>query len=252
VVNGQYQLALFRNNDANIRDIWGSLSTDGGASFTSIENLDNLNWQINSCPSTGPHGVIIGDSAYTVSASRGEGTYRVYVNTSGLSGGLNVNSIHMMQEPTSTAGDTQNYPRIAGSGDTLIVVWEEKESGNTDICYSVTTDGNAQTLTTYKEKVNSNLAGFQGKPDVIFRNGFVHVIYQDLNAGHVMYRRGVVSDVTNVAELSDAFVDVYPNPTNRFITVDGISEQFETISLVDKEANTLRTNGSAIPAQFSP
>lgn len=225
LVKGQYQLSLFRNNETNVRDTWGSLSTDGGVSFNSTENLDNLNWVINSCPSTGPHGVIIGDSAYVVGTSRAEGKYRVYLSSIGLNGGLNLEHVQIMNEPTSTVGDTQNFPRISGSGDTLVVVWEEKESGNSDILYSVTTDGNAQTLATYKAKVNSDQDGFQGKPDVIYENGFVHVIYQDLAAGDVIYRRGVIADVTGIAELNGAIVEIYPNPTSRIAIISGLDEK---------------------------
>ena len=234
VVNGQYQLALFRNNETNIRDTWGSLSTDGGTSFNSTENLDNLGWVINSCPSTGPDGVIIGDSAYVVSASRGEGKYRVYVSTTSVNGGLNLNSVQIMEEPTSTAGDTQNFPRISGSGDTLVVVWEEKESGNSDILYSVTTDGNSHTLGAFKSKVNVDLTGFQGKPDVVFKNGFVHVVYQDLAAGNVVYRKGVISDVTQINEVDEATVSIYPNPTHQKVNLDGLDRSLiERINVVD-------------------
>jgi len=234
LVKGQYQLSLFRNNETNVRDTWGSLSTDNGTSFTSTENLDNLTWVINACPAIGPHGVIIGDSAYVVSASRGEGSYRVYVSTTGLSGGLNLSSVQMMDEPTSTAGDTQNYPRISGSGDTLVVVWEEKNAGNTDILCSVTTDGNSQTLASFKSKVNSDQTGIQAKPDVVYKNGFVHVVYQDLDAGNVVYRKGIIADVTGINELNGAVIEIYPNPTTQLISINGVDEEFiEAVTVID-------------------
>ena len=233
-MKGQYQLSLFRNNETNVRDTWGSLSTDGGVSFASTQNLDNLGWVINSCPSTGPHGVIIGDSAYVVSASRGEGTYRVYLSTTGLAGGLNLNSVQMMDEPTSTNGDSQNFPRISGSSDTLVVVWEEKESGNTNIFCSVATDGNSQTLASFKSKVNSAQTGTQSKPDVVYKDGFVHVVYQDLAAGNVIYRKGIVADVTGINELNGAEIEVYPNPTSQLISIRGLEKEFITaVKVID-------------------
>ncbi len=243
LVKGQYQLALFRNNESNVRDTWGSLSTDGGVSFNSTENLDNLNWMINSCPSTGPHGVIIGDSAYVVAASRGEGAYRVYVSTAGLAGGLNLASVQMMNEPTASLGDTQNYPRISGSGDTLVVIWEEKESGNSEILCSVTTDGNAQTLAAYKSIVNAEPAGFQGKPDVIYKNGFVHVIYQDLAVGDVIYRKGTIADVTGINELNGATVEIFPNPTNRMAVLRGVEQKFvKEVEVLDIQGRKVQTS----------
>jgi hypothetical protein len=234
IVKGQYELSLFRNNETNVRDTWGSLSTDSGVSFTSTENLDELDWVINVCPATGPHGVIIGDSAYVVSASRGEGPYRVYLSTTGLSGGLNLNSVQMMDEPTSSAGDSQNFPRISGSGDTLVVVWEEREAGNTDVFCSVTIDGNSQTLASFKSIVNGEEIGTQSKPDVMYKDGFVHVVYQDLAAGNVIYRKGVIADVTGINELNGAVVEVFPNPTNQLIAIRGMEKEFiENMTVID-------------------
>ncbi|MCY7410779.1 MAG: glycoside hydrolase [Chitinophagales bacterium] len=57
---------LYRNNQNNIRDSWASISTDGGTSFTEGWNVDQNNWNLISCPATGPDGVIIGDSLYAV------------------------------------------------------------------------------------------------------------------------------------------------------------------------------------------
>lgn len=234
VVNGTTQLALFRNNESNIRDSYGALSEDGGTSFTSDANLDNLNWMITSCPSTGPAGVIIGDSAYVVSASRGDGTYRVYVSSAGVQGGLNLGTVTMMDPPTSTTGDTQNFPRISGSSDTLVVVWEEKVSGNTDIMCAVTTDGNPQSLASFKSMVNASATGTQTKPDVIFKNGFVHVVYQDYASDDVIYRRGTIADVTGLNDLSADHIQVSPNPTTGKFQIDGISgKDIEEIKVIN-------------------
>lgn len=222
VTKGQYQLALFRNNENNVRDIWGALSTDGGLTFTSDANLDNLGWGIASCPATGPHGVILGDSAYVVSASRASGKYRVYASSVGLSGGLNVDHVQMMLEPTTLPGDTQNFPRISGSGDTLVMVWEEKETGNTDILCAVATDGLIQTLGAFKSKVNATTEGIQSKPDVILRNGVVHVIYEEMGSGNVIYRKGVIADVTGIAEAEKSKFELYPNPAQTSVTLTKI------------------------------
>lgn len=222
LTKGQYQLALFRNNESNVRDSWGALSTDGGLSFNSNANLDNLGWVINSCPSTGPHGVILGDSAYIVSASRASGKYRVYASSVGLSGGLNVDHVQMMLEPTTLPGDTQNFPRISGRGDTLVMVWEEKESGNTDILCAVSTDGLIQTLGTFKSKVNATTEGVQSKPDVILRNGVVHVIYEEMGSGNVIYRKGIIADVTGIAEAEVNKFELYPNPAQTSVTLTKI------------------------------
>lgn len=222
VTKGNYQLALFRNNESNIRDSWGALSTDNGTSFSSTANLNELNWLVTSCPATGPHAAIIGDSAYVVSASRASGAYRVYASTASLSGGLTLNSVHMMSPPTTGASDAQDYPRISGEGDTLVMVWEERESGNTNIMAAVTVNGSAQTLAEYKSMLNENAAGAQLKPDVYYKNGYVHAIYHDLNSGDVIYRRGTIIDVTDIQESAHTSLKMYPNPSNGSVKISGI------------------------------
>ncbi|MFK7784373.1 MAG: T9SS type A sorting domain-containing protein [Crocinitomicaceae bacterium] len=222
LVKGQYQLALFRNNENNIRDTWGSLSTDFGATFNSTENLDDLGWQIFTCPATGPHGVIIGDSVYVASASQATGVYKTYVSSAGLSGGLNLTNVQLMNPPASP-NDTQNYPRISGEGDTLVVVWEEKTGSNVDVWCSVTTDGNVQTLSNYKFKAHEDLLGLQGKPDVIYKNGYVHLVYQDLGSGDVIYKKGLIEDVTSISEELLGQINIFPNPSEGIIQINGIS-----------------------------
>lgn len=51
---------LYRDNLNNIRDIWTGVSTNNNANFYGGFKVDNNNWMITSCPSSGPDGVIIG------------------------------------------------------------------------------------------------------------------------------------------------------------------------------------------------
>ena len=44
---------LFRNNDNDLRDIWASISEDGGKTFHLAKDIDESNWTIGGCPSTG-------------------------------------------------------------------------------------------------------------------------------------------------------------------------------------------------------
>lgn len=243
VINGNYQLTLFRNNASNLRDVWGILSEDNGVNFGSTANLNELDWFVNTCPSTGPHGVIIGDTAYVVSASQASSAYRVYVSAVGLSGGLNLEHALMVDPPTSMASDTQNFPRISGEGDTLVMVWEEKESSNTNVLYSLTTNGSVADLTSTKFRVHQNTAGVQAKPDVIYKNGFVHVIYQDLTTNDVMYRRGTIVNAVGVEELASQLA-VYPNPAHDVITIEntsGTSIEGGIYDLSGREISTFRS-----------
>lgn len=221
VVKGDYQLALFRNNNADFRDTWGILSEDAGLTYDSQDNLNDLNWNVDFCPSTGAHGIIIGDTAYVVSTSQASTAYRVYISTASLSGGLSLQDIQMVDPPLITSSDTQNFPRISGSSDTLVMVWEEKRQNNPDVLYAVTTDGSITTLASHKYLLNENTAGTQGKPDVVYKNGYVHVVYQDNISGDLIYRRGFISEEAGIEELS-AEVVLFPNPSAGDVSIYGL------------------------------
>ena len=213
IVDDQRHLLLFRNNEGNVRDIHGVLSLDGGLTYPFQENIDQFDWSVLGCPATGPHGVFIGDELITVYVSGAEGVYKVYLSTSDVSTGLTYNNRTAMS-PAQLASDTQNYPRISTSNDTTVMVWAERESGNTEIFYSLALTGaNAvDSLTDNKWKANLTTTGVQTNPEVIFKNGRVHLFYSDKFSGDVIYRRGVIHSLLSVPELSKERA-IYPNPT---------------------------------------
>lgn len=210
--NGQDRILLYRNNNQNMRDIFGARSTDNGQTFTSGGNLEYLFWNVNSCPSTGPHGLFKGDSLITVSASKASGNYRVYASVASLSPTMSF--VHQAQpEPPANVSGSQNYPRISGENDTIIMVWEEKETSNPEIFCSVITDGNVQRFSDYKARVNTVVSGVQTNPDVIYRDGYFHVVFQDAASGDVIYRRGTIADVIGIEETGHGKISVSPNPS---------------------------------------
>ena len=191
VTDGTNQILLFRNNENNIRDIHAVRSTDGGVSFSAGADMEELGWFITSCPSTGPQGIIIGDSLYLVSASRVSGSYRIYIGSGSLNGTLALENQASPIPPNNNNG-TQNYPRISGEGNTMLMVWEEKETSNPDVFCAVVTNGSINSFADYKARVNTNTTGVQTNPDIVFKNGFAHIVYQDAVSGDVIYRKGTV------------------------------------------------------------
>lgn len=213
VVSGNNEVLLFRNNVSNVRDIFGILSEDGGATYENCVNLEALGWVVSSCPSTGPHGIFKGDSLFTVSASRDSGAYRVYISSAAHNANLGFYQQTSPPPPTNANG-SQNYPRITGENDTIVLVWEEKETSNAEVFCSVTIDGTIQGLSTFKARVNVTTTGLQTNPDVLYKDGFVHIVYQDAASGDVIYRKGTIVDVTGIAENELLAASVYPNPSS--------------------------------------
>ena len=214
VVEGQRQALLFRNNDANIRDIHAVLSNDGGVSFPYAQNVDSLDWFITSCPSTGPDGLFMNDNFFTVSSSKGGVGYsRIYVASSDVIDSLKFETKMVVSDPDPVYA-IQNFPRISGENDTIVMTWQENVGNNTEIFYSVSANGgdHLTNLTTYKYIANDSTNGTQAVPDIRYKNGFVHLTFQDATTGNTIYKRGQVQSNLGLSEELE-MIEFGPNPS---------------------------------------
>jgi hypothetical protein len=116
--------------------------------------------------------------------SAGQGASRIYMS-----------SVHL---PTATRGTTwevspnmnssanQNYPRIAGEGEVLGIVYQEAASGNIDCYITISIDGgNAFSAPVL---LHEETSGTQRNPDLTYGNGQFHVVFEDIGAGSLIYR----------------------------------------------------------------
>lgn len=224
VIKGDEEVLLYRNNDADIRDIFAVYSSDGGSTFLGTDNVDQMNWNINYCPSTGPDGAFASDGLLTAFESKGSGYSRVYVSKSNTTGGFSFTERLQLNPPTNTAGK-QIYPRIANDGNLMVVTWAEAETTNTEIYCALSIDGTLSQLNTTKQQVNIATTGAQTNPDVIVNGNEIHLVYQDnaTGAGNVKYRKGTLSGVS-LNELENKQL-IYPNPIvqNGELIIEGIS-----------------------------
>lgn len=213
-ISGQKQVLLFRNNESNIRDIFGVLSLDGGTSYPFSANVDQTNWSISACPSTGMDGVFIGDDLYTAYASAAEGIYRVYLTKSDASTGLNFTERNQVVVPDPSNG-TQNYPTISAVNDTVVMAWEERINFNKEIYYSVSVPGIDPMigLTSYKYQANDSTDGAQTNPEIIYKNGYVHLFYQDDYSGNLIYKRGQINVTAGLVSSNLLPSVIAPNPS---------------------------------------
>jgi len=239
LIDGNREVLLYRNNDANVRDIFGVYSTDGGSTFPDYENVNQLSWVINYCPSTGPDGLFINSGLLTVSMSKASGENRVYISESSATTDLTFTSQIMMTPPTNANG-SQNYPRITGDDNTAIMAWQESETSNYEIFCSWASTSALGDLLINKHQVNVNSTGTQSNPDLIYQNGFIHLVYQDGASGDVIYRKGHFTDLST-SNIPLAEINVYPNPSNGTIYIDGV---FESVQLTD-------VNGRIVPADIT-
>jgi len=214
---------LYRDNLSNIRDIWTGVSTNNGASFNSGFASDKTNWMIMSCPSSGPDGVIVGDSLYSVFLSGAGGVYRTYLSTSSLSSGA-TGTVNKLKASLTGLGQ-QNYPRIASNGSAMAIVWKQTVSGNAQLPIMFTRDitkgfGSAYDTVDLGDITNA---------DVALSNRKVFVIWQDDNSGTVKYRMGSYSPITSVDPVEQNIFTVTPNPASTSIALqsDGDFQRLE-------------------------
>ncbi len=227
---GDYFLS-FRNNDDNVRDIWVSKSTDDGISFPVAADVDETDWVIQGCPSTGPQSFDMGaELANVFFSSATDWDHGVYVST--------------LNKETMLAGEThklptidgldnlQNFPRIDGNEDTLGVVWHESVSGNTEVILAYSVDGVTDLL---ENKVNvSDMIGQQSYPDIVYKNGMYHIVYEDKDSGTVMYQVASLLEPVDVDNLSnnESELIVYPNPGSGIVTIEVVSNQTNKLKLM--------------------
>ena len=232
------QALLFRNNEGGIRDMFAVKSQDGGLSFPDYQNIDYLNWMINQCPSTGPDAFIDNNTLFTVSASQASGRYRCYLAKTDMINTQAPENAFMLPSPESSVGNA-NFPRIHGKFDSLFVVWQASETSNYEVYCAYGSGGNFTSFEETKSQVNLVTSGTQSNPDLYYRNGYVHVVFQDGNTGNVIYRRGRLSAL-GIEENQNKDVLIYPNPATDLIHIEGVDgpTTYKILSLDGKELET--------------
>lgn len=214
VSDGNTTAMLYRDNNNNIRDIWAGISTDNTASFTAGCNIDNHNWMLMQCPSSGPDGIIIGDTLHSVFMNGAGGDNLVYYSKSSL----NNASVGTVSNITNSIPGltSQNYPRIDRNGLAVGIVW-------TQVVNSV-----VQLPILFTENIQNGLPavydtvdlGNITNTDVVIGNGNIFVFWQDAISGTVKFRRGTFGSSASVPGFESAsLLTVNPNPAKDKITV---------------------------------
>ena len=185
---------IFRNNDNNLRDMWVTKSDDNGDTFDQGVDVDDTDWVINACPISGPKmAPLAGDSLMTIWKSGGSGSVRVSIST--------LNAVTMekgfeMTLPQTNMNALQDGPNIAGSQDTIGIVWEENGFGanGVDLMFALSINGSSGLLTNMANITEAPSS--QKFPSLIFANGVFHLLHT--NGSGLQYRSGLVSDMVAV------------------------------------------------------
>jgi hypothetical protein len=211
--SGVNTLMLYRDNLSDIRDIWAGHSNNNLASFDNGFAVDTLNWFIVTCPSSGPDGIIVGDSLYSVFLSAGNGSYRTYLSTSSVSN----NALGTFSNLTGSLPglSQQNYPRIAHSGNAAAIVWKQNINGVAQLPVLFTNDITSGFPSAFDTVDISDITN----ADVAMSNGKVYVVWQDDNSQTVKFRSGTYVVNTSIEESEQTIFTLFPGITSSSITI---------------------------------
>lgn len=215
LVNDSMVYVLYRNNDNNLRNIVMTLSSDSGMTFAANSEFDQTNWTISSCPTAGPEAMFYHDSILAVWKS----SNKIYYGTGHALNGTE--GAHVLLEPSLSASVLQRQPSICGNGDTVVYTWNDRRTSNYDVYVAISASGPQEldTVFMFNDTTGTAENGTQQTPHAVYRNGTIHLVYQDLGAGKVMYRMATPAGVVSVPEpAEEILIANYPNPvTDGFI-----------------------------------
>jgi hypothetical protein len=167
-----------------------------------------------SCPSSGPDGIVFGDTLYSVFCSGASGAAASYFSKSSLSAVAWSSTENLA---TGIPGLTlQNYPRIAAFGNAAGIVWKQTVNGASQLPILFTNDLANGFPAAYDTVDLNDITN----SDIAIGNGTVFVIWEDDNSGTVKYRSGTFTPFnTGITELTNPSFSVFPNPASSTLTI---------------------------------
>ncbi len=247
VASGDNCAVLYRNNDENIRDNWAGISSDHANAFTTGFAMETSNWMLMACPSSGPDGVIIGDTLFSVFMNGASGMNRTYFSKSSISSGA-LGGFQLLTGMIAGM-NLQNYPRIASDGDAMGIVWKQTISGTSELPILFTNNYTTGIPVDYEIVYSDNISN----PDIAVRNGNVFVTWQDDNSGTVKCRKGTYTPLTTDVPSIDSenYLQIFPNPALDVLFIRAGGLMVEEIEIFNIAGNRVFTGTVHSVAQIS-
>jgi hypothetical protein len=233
VSSGNTVAVSYRDNNSDVRDIWTGISTDGGSTFTQGVGIDQGNWMISMCPSSGPDAVIFNDTLYAVYMSGSSSSTWVWFSKTSL---LPVSSSFGQPITGALTGMTfQNYPRIDRYGNAMAMVWKQYVNSSDQLAILFTNNIANGFPAQYDTVDLANVT----TTDVAISNGTICAVWEDESSGTIKYRRGTFNPVvTSVNEsVNGNDFEIYPNPARNKFTVCDLRSTISKIEIYDVLGN---------------
>ncbi|MBK7812619.1 MAG: T9SS type A sorting domain-containing protein [Saprospiraceae bacterium] len=214
VSSDDYTALVYRDNNRNLRDIWTGISSDEGVSFSSGFEVDNNNWTVNTCPASGPDGVIVGDTLYSTFMSGKGGVYRNYLSKSSIKNRTAYSVVGLTGAITGLG--TQNFPRIAHAGNAIAIVWRQNIVNTAQLPILFTNDLTKGFSSTYDLVDSDNITN----TDVALSASKVYVVWQDDGTGTIKFRSGIYEPIsTQMDHVNQNEFSIFPNPISDEINI---------------------------------
>lgn len=207
----------YRNNDNNVRNAYNLVSFNKGNTFDDFYELDTLGWNINYCPSSGPVGHLGNNKSVTAWMTGASGNTRILYNSVDI-GTQSVNDPDFI-DANVPSFVTQNFPSAAGSGDTVVIAWQDNRYIFNQIFASVSIDGGQSFIGTTLIS-DTSITGTFTSVDVAYAKGIFHFTWRSSSA--VYYRAMNFAEVTSVNEttIAEKEINLFPNPSKNYITIE--------------------------------
>ncbi len=230
IASGNAGVLLYRNSFEGLRNIWAGVSNNGGISFNNGQQIDSTNFKPETCPASGPGGVIVGDTMYTVFMSGSRDRQFVYM------GKLSLSKPSLSVAPLT--GDianvsTQNFPRIAGIGNAAAAVWTQTSGGNNFVCLSFT---DALNVFGFPATYDTVAEGVMLNADVAIGGGYIYVVWEDQVTRSVMFRRGVYYKKKVMSENTSVLIN-QPAKGQKYFSV--VMQNIVSCALIDATGNPI-------------
>jgi hypothetical protein len=219
IESGNATIILYRDNLNGLRNIWAGISSNMGVSFKRGLQVDQTNWTKRSCPANAPDGIIISDTLYTVFMSGAGDSSLVYLSKTSVTG---LSAVTAPVTGKFTGLGSQNFPRIANSGNAAALAWEQSVGSITQVCLLFTNEITNGFPALFDTVANGHFENL----DVALGGGHIYVVYQDDSSGNIMCRIGRYNEtIVNKLLAENTTVALKTAPSGKYFTVSipGIS-----------------------------
>jgi len=134
-ISGSNVLAVWRQANFIVGQIFSNYSTDGGVTWNSPLRIENNDGQ----PGDVPQVALSGTDAVAVWRQSDGSNYRIYSNYS-TDGGANWNSDQLIED---NAGKNAESPQLALSGNNVVAIWNQSDGSQQHIYSNYSLDGGA-------------------------------------------------------------------------------------------------------------